>query len=393
RALVALLRREPASSKAPSLGGFSRTRFFLLPQVIDIHIVASFLFYFAFLLLSLVLLTEVFNFFELLGDVFRNNIPIGELLRYLLFLAPKLIYDAAPVSVLVAVLVTFGVMSKNNEITALKAGGVSLHRLSLPILVASLALSGLLFAFDHYVVTGANLIQDALRNRIKGKPVQTYLSPNRKWIFGRTSRIFYYRYLNETEGVLGGVSVYDLDPASFRLNRHISAERARWEPTLQTWIFQNGWARDIRSRDDTYRDFAGSTATFAGVDEPPSWFVKEVKTYKQMNYLQLDDYIAELRQSGFNTIPLQVQLHKKFSVPLFALVMALISIPFAFLTGSRGAMTGVGVSFTVAIAYFALGYFFEQLGNVNQLPPEIAAWAPDALFSLAGIYLMSRMRT
>ena len=73
--------------------------------------------------------------------------------------------------------------------------------------------------------------------------------------------------------------------------------------------------------------------------------------------------------------------------------MALLSVPFAFLTGNRGAMTGVGFSLGVAIAYFALNYLFEQLGNVGQLPPEIAAWSPDALFALAGIYLITRMRT
>ena len=355
--------------------------------------VTSFLFYFGLLLFSLVLLTEVFNFFELLGDVFKNEIAIGDLLRYLFFLAPKLIYDAAPVSVLVAVLVAFGVMSKNNEITAMKACGVSLYRLALPVLVTSLALSGALFGFDHYVVTNANLIQDALRNKIKGKPVQTYLNPQRQWIFGRGSRIFYYKYLNDTEGVLGGVSVYELEPKTFRLHRHISAERARWEPALKTWIFQNGWVRDVRQKEDVFRAFQGETATFAELDESPAWFTKEVKTYKQMNYLQLDNYIAELRQSGFNTLPLQVQYHKKFSVPLFALVMALLSVPFAFLTGNRGAMTGVGVSLGVAIAYFALNYLFEQLGNVAQLPPEMAAWSPDAVFALAGIYLMTRMRT
>lgn len=378
---------------AGGLSGFSKTRFFLLPQVIDTYVVTSFLFYFGLLLFSLVLLTEVFNFFELLGDVFKNEIAIGELLRYLFFLAPKLIYDAAPVSVLVAVLVAFGVMSKNNEITAMKACGVSLYRLALPVLVTSVALSGALFGFDHYVVTNANLIQDALRNKIKGKPVQTYLDPGRQWIFGRGSRIFYYKYLNDTEGVLGGVSVYELEPKTFRLHRHISAERARWEPALKTWIFQNGWVRDVRQKEDVFRAFQGETATFAELDESPAWFTKEVKTYKQMNYLQLDNYIAELRQSGFNTLPLQVQYHKKFSVPLFALVMALLSVPFAFLTGNRGAMTGVGVSLGVAIAYFALNYLFEQLGNVAQLPPEMAAWSPDAVFALAGIYLMTRMRT
>ena len=133
--------------------------------------------------------------------------------------------------------------------------------------------------------------------------------------------------------------------------------------------------------------------TFPELTEPPAWFLKEAIQYKQMNFAQLGAYIRELRQSGFDTVHLRVQLAKKFSVPLFAFIMALIAAPFAFLTGSRGAMAGVGVSLGVAVAYWSLGQLFEQLGNVNQLPPELAAWAPDALFAVAALYLLTRLRT
>lgn len=387
------LKRLPASAAGTPRRNGGGPRLFVLPQVIDYYVLSSFFFYFFVLLFTFVALIEVFNFFELLGDVFRNNIPIFQLFRYLFFLTPKLTYDAAPLGVLVAVLVTFGILSKNNEITALKACGVSLYRVSLPVLAAGAVLSGALFAFDHYVATGANVIQERLRNEIKGRPAQTYLRPQSPWIFGQGPRIFYYRYLNEAEGVLGGVSVYELEEKSFRLARHIYAERARWEPGLRTWVFQNGWVRDMGPGGERFRKFEGETATFSEIDEPPSWFIKEVKTYKQMTFEQLGDYIAEMRQSGFNTLPLQVQYHKKFSTPLFALVMALLSVPFAFLTGTRGALTGVGVSLGVAVAYFAVNYLFEQLGNAGQLPPHVAAWSPNAVFSLAGLYLMSRMRT
>ena len=112
-----------------------------------------------------------------------------------------------------------------------------------------------------------------------------------------------------------------------------------------------------------------------------------------MNFRELDGYIADLRQSGFDTVQLQVQYYKKFSVPLFALIMAMISVPFAFLTGNRGAMAGVGVSFGIAIAYWGVNQLFEQVGNINQLPPAAAAWAPNAVFFLAATYLMTRMRT
>ncbi len=371
-------------------GGGRRLR--LVPQLIDTYILSSFLFYFALLLASFVLITQIFTFFELLGDIVRTKTPMLRVAAYHFFLTPKLIYDAAPVSVLVAVLVTFGVLSKQNEITALKACGISLHRIAVPVMLASMSLSAALFAFDFYYVPEANRRQDAIRAEIKGRPPQTYLNPGRKWIRGQGSRIYYYRHFEQEDKVMAGVSVYELDPQTFRLRRHISAERARWEPRLKRWVFQNGWWRDIRGTNVVNFQTFDAT-TFAELTEPPGYFLKEVKQDKQMNFAELAAYIAELQQSGFDTVRLKVQYHKKFSVPLFAFVMALISAPFAFMTGTRGAMAGVGVSLGVAMAYWAVNQLFEQIGNLNQLPPVLAAWSPDVIFALAGVYLLAHLRT
>lgn len=366
----------------------------LLPQIVDTYILNNFLFYFAVLLASFVAITHVFTFFELLSDIVKNRIPMSRVLTYHIFLTPKLIYDSAPVSVLAAVLVTFGVLGKHNEVTAMKASGVSLYRLAAPVLVASFLLSAGLFAFDHYYVPEANRIQDGIRSEIKGRPVQTYLRPERTWIFGEGSRIYYYKYFDQADQVMYGVSVFDLEPDTFHLRRHIYAERARWEAPLATWILQDGWSRELNGvKVKRYDSFAGEARTFPELNEPPGYFLKEVKKDQQMNFVELSAYIRELQRSGFDTIRLQVQYHKKFAIPLFALIMALLSAPFAFVTGHRGAMAGVGVSFGVAIAYWAVSQLFEQVGNLAQLPPPLAAWSPDALFLLGGLYLFTHMRT
>ncbi|MEJ7606433.1 MAG: LptF/LptG family permease [Bryobacteraceae bacterium] len=379
-------------SESRRSGGVGSTRRFPIgPQIIDRYVLSSF-FLLSSALSSFVLMTHVLTFSSF-SATFKNKIPMRTVGKYLVFLTPKLIYDSTPVSVLVAVLVTFGVLTKNNEVTAMKACGVSLYRLAIPVLVASATLSLALFGFDHYVVPDANRTQDAIRNQIKDKPAQTYQRPD-KWIFGAGSKVFYYKYFDAAENVMVDVHVYQLDPATFRLTKHITAERARWEESLGTWIFQNGWSRTFEnSNEKKFEPFLGGTATFAGLRETPSYFLKEVKQDKQMNYRELAAYITELQQSGFDTIRLQVQYHKKFAVPLFAVIMAMISIPFAFLTANRGAMAGVGVSFGIAIAYWAVSQLFEQVGNVNQLPAAIAAWSPDAVFSLAGLYALARMKT
>ena len=375
-----------------------RFRLPLFPQIIDGYMLGGFFFWFVAALLGFVAISHIYTFFELIGDMIRNRIPMNTMLRYLYFLTPKYLYDYTPISVLVAVLVRFSILTKNNEVTAFKASGVSVYRMAIPVVLMAAVLSGGLFLFDHYVVPGANLEQDGLRNKIKGKPVQTYLRPDRKWVRGGEGRFYYYKLFDEMENTMLGVSVFEINEKEFYISRHISAEKARWEPSIKQWVFQNGWRRDLKPDKDLihttgFDDFAGETRTFNELKEAPEYFLRENKQGKQMNYQQLERYIAELEQSGFDTTQLQVQYHKKFSTPLFALIMALIAVPFAFSGNRGGAMPAVGLSIGIAILYIAVNQLFEQVGNLNQLPPQIAAWSPDGLFALAGLYFSARVRS
>ncbi len=391
-----------AAWRWPGVSNGRGLRLSLLFQLMDSYVLGSFLFYFAVLLVSFVLLYHIFEFFELLSDMLTNHIPLTRFLTYLYYLTPQLIYTTAPISVLVATLVTFGVLTKRNEITAFKACGISLYRLTLPVLLMSMLLSGALFLFDHYVLPESNRRQDAIRNEIKGRPVRTYLRPDNQWIFGKGLRIYYYSYFDASRDVLAGVNVFEFEPTRFRLARHVSAERAHWEEQLHTWVFQNGVSREIRdirtagsdrfaTRVVGYDKF--TVKTFPGLEESPDYFLREVKQYQQMNFRELREYILVLTQSGFDTVRLWVQFHKKFSFPVFAFIMALLAVPFAFLTGNRGALAGVAVSIAIAIVYVLVNALFEQMGNVRQLPAALAAWSPDVIFTIAGTYLLLRLRT
>ncbi|MBV8068770.1 MAG: LptF/LptG family permease [Acidobacteriaceae bacterium] len=368
-------------------------RFGLRPMLIDAYVLNGFLFYFCVLLAALVALIEVFTFFELLGDMIKNDIAMSTMVDYLWHLAPSLVYQLTPIGTLVASLICFGILTKYNEVTAFKASGISVHRLAAPVLVVSFVLSGLLFTFDHYYIPEANRRQERLRAIIKNKAVASYLNPNRKWVYGQGSRIYNYQAFDGRRSIMSNVNVYELDPATFRVARQVSAQWARWNDAKHAWVFENGITQIDTQNGNSYRSFYGKTAIFSELTEPPSWFVREEKEYKEMNFQELGQYIRELKASGLDTIPLQVQYYKKFAVPLFALIMAILSIPFAFIAGNRGAMTGVGISFGVAIAYWTIGTLFEQVGDLNQLPAVMAAWSPDIIFSLAGLYLMARMKT
>jgi lipopolysaccharide export system permease protein len=362
------------------------------PMILDDYVLRDFAMNLVLVLSAFLLLLLVFTVFELLGDIVRNQVSpliVGE---YLLSVSPYFLYNIAPLAILLAVLITLGLMHRANEITAIKATGISIYRIVTPVLVACAILAVGLFFSDQLYLPYANKRQDALRNMIKGKPAQTYLNPDRKWIFGQHSNIYYYQLFDSERNEFGRLSVFQFDPATFQLTQRVYAARARWEETVHQWVCTQGWERDFRGPAiENYRTF--EVGTFAAVSEPPTYFKKEVKQSSEMSYQELRRYIHDLQQSGFEVVRLRVQLEKKFAFPMVSLVMAVLAIPFSLQAGRRGAVTGVAVAVGIALVYWTVSGLFEAMGNISELPPFLAAWSPDLIFALLGGYMILRVPT
>jgi LPS export ABC transporter permease LptG/LPS export ABC transporter permease LptF len=402
---------KPAANGTEKREGFSLTGFLdklqrrppraksrnAFPRILDEYVVREFIGMFFLVLSGFVLLMLVFTFFDLVGDILRNHIPLITVGAYLINLTPYMLYQIAPLAVLIATLVTFGVLNRNSEIIAMKATGISLYRLVIPIVTISAILSVALFLFDQYYLPQANRRQEALRNTIKGKPPQTVAHPEHNWIFGQPhpgepGRIFYYQFFDPDRKEFANLSVFEFDPSTFSLTRRIFAARVYADADSGTWRFQNGWVRDMQGAETVaFRPF--SQTTFSEIHEEPGYFTKENKQSQEMNFGQLDDYIRDLRQSGLDTMRLRVQLWHKLAYPLIAVVMAILAIPFALSMGRRGSLTAIAVAIGVALTYFVVNGTFEAMGNVNYLPAALAAWSSDILFALVGGYLLLRTPT
>ena len=369
------------------------------PRILDEYVVMEFLKTFLLVLFGFVVLMLVFTFFDLVSDILRNHIPLSTVGQYLVNLTPDMLYQIAPLAVLIAVLVTFGVLNRNSELIAMKATGISLYRLVVPIVSIAAILSVSLFLFDEYYLPQANRKQEALRNIIKGRPPQTVLHPENNWIFGQAGageqgRIFYYEFFDPVRNEFANLSVFEFDPATFALSRRIFASRAIWNANLNSWVFEDGWQRDFEGAtvsEDGYHAF--DQTSFAEMHEEPGYFKKESLQSQEMNFEQLDHYINDLRQSGFDTMVLRVALWHKLAYPLIAIVMAVLAIPFALSMGRRGSLTGIAVAIFVALTYFVADSLFGAMGNHNYLPAALAAWSPDILFGLTGGYLLLRTPT
>ena len=382
--------RGMSAPTARSHGGVTAPGF---PLILDNMILRDFAVYLAMILATFLMLALVFTFFELLTDIVRNKVSFILLAAYLLNLSPSLIYLMAPMSVMLAVLITFGLLQKSSELTAMKATGFSIYRATFPVIVLAGSCSppacSSSTSSTSRTPTGARRSCATRSRASRRRPI---LQADRKWIFGESNQIYYYQVFDPDADRFGGISVFEFDPATFQLTRRVHATGAHWEPSLKKWVFEDGWVRTLNGASiQEYRTF--DVATFPELAEDPSYFKKEVRQSSEMDYEELRNYIHDLQQSGFDTVRLKVQLQKKMALPADYAGHGVLAIPFSAQSRRGGALAGVAIALGVAIVYWVTAGIFEAMGNANQLPAMLAAWGPDVIFALAGGYLLLRVPT
>jgi lipopolysaccharide export LptBFGC system permease protein LptF len=195
------------------------------------------------------------------------------------------------------------------------------------------------------------------------------------------------------------LSVFRFDPQDHRLRSRRYVQKAvyvadaREGDSEPLWMMDQGWLREFSdstdSKDIKFARFTNQAAHF----EPAGYFVTEAREPELMNFLQLRQYIDELRASGYNVLEHEVGLYRKIAFPFVTLVMTLIAVPFAVTTGRRGAMYGIGVGIVLALIYWVMISIFAAFGASGVLDPMLAAWAPNLIFGAAAAYLLLTVRT
>jgi LPS export ABC transporter permease LptG len=332
----------------------------------------------------------VFDLSETVDEILKNKAPTGVVLRYYKYLSLQMFYEIAPIVVLVTTLMTFSLLARKNEITAAKALGISLYRLALPALAASLLVAGFCAYLEAQVLPASNEKVAKLKDRIRGsETVRTYRRADRQWLFGQGRYIYNYLHYDPEQQALQRLQVFDFD-TNHRLNRRLFSEKAQY--IGDAWVFTNGWSRSYGGVEVTdYKRF--EAPKIVRYPETPSYFDSEIRPPDQMRYSELREYIEELRDSGQPVPELQVELYNKIAFPVVSLVMALVALPFAFRLGRQGALYGVGLSVVLGMVFLAIFIFFTKMGEVGALPPMVAVWSPGTVFTILSAYLFLGVRT
>jgi LPS export ABC transporter permease LptG len=329
-------------------------------------------------------LTMLAEFMDLVDDVQQNHVAWSVLFKYLLFQSPDRLRLVLPVAFLVATLTTLGLMARRNEITAIKAGGISVYRLAVPIVTAA-TLGGLfLFGLGEFIVPYTNRVALREKDIVKGRPARSLFQTPDRMVLGANGRFYRLTSQGGAPDVLYNVWVYDVDPASWTLEQCLFASQARWNRYGGFYDLERGWRRMV-AQGPVFKPF---NATRTREIEPPEYFRQDEASGETLGFVELRDHIRTLASMGMDVIRLEVELHSKLALPAVAIVMALLGIPFAFIVGRRGALYGIGVALLLAIVYWSCVKIFEGLGVNALLAPALAMWAPNILFAGAAVYLL-----
>lgn len=325
------------------------------------------------------------DFFGRIDIFLKYPTPLRWKLLYFLLKVPQTVFNITPVSLLVALLVTLGIMNRNREITAVRCGGMTLTRLCAPLVFLGFLTSLAVFFTNELIVPYATRQQlYVLDVHIKNRPSRSIFRQNRIWFYGEHNTIFNVQLLDPVERSMEGVTLFRFDQAGVRLVQRIDARRARYR--RGQWHFSNVTVRSFLQGGEIKARFFRSRRFL--LPERPEDISQYRERPEEMNFRALADYVRKLRRSGFNPTAYEVDLQTKFSLPLVSLVITVMAIPFAFRSGAAsGIVASLGASITLGFAYWIVISMGISLGHAGRLSPLLAAWLPNLFFSTFAGYL------
>lgn len=364
------------------------------PTLLDGYIARQYGRILAMTIAGLLGLFYISSFIDKSDKLFKGQITVTTLLEFLFWSTPEFLTYIIAIGVLLAGLVTIGLLTKNSELIVMRACGISLYRTAMPMIAFALVTGAALLALQENILAAANRRADQLNHLIRTGSPQTFGVLNRKWIVGRNGEIYHYQYYDPRRQELHQLSIFEFDRAAHRLTRRTFVQAARYTADARPdaepqWALDQGWVREFGAEEVRFTRIGDQVARL----EAAEYFVTEAREPELMNFSQLRVYIDELRASGYNVLEHEVGLHRKVAFPFVTLVMTLIAVPFAVTTGRRGAMYGIGVGIVLALIYWVMISVFAALGASGVLNPMLAAWAPNLVFGAVAVYLLLTVRT
>lgn len=349
--------------------------------ILDKYLTREIIKYLCMVLLSVVGIYLAVDFFQKIDNFMLADLPLSRMLAYFMLKLPLIVSQIMPVCVLLGVLIAFGLMNKNNEIIALKSGGVSVYYLLRPVLVIGIVFSIFLFLLSEAIVPVTISRANAIwLSEVKKKTLLTY-KQNNIWIKGNRS-IYYIDYYNPNKNRISGISLNYFDD-EFRLIKRVDAKEGIYKEGK--WVLFDLMEQVLDGKDEGYK-VSFYEEQVAQVDFEPQDLKHLVKKSEEMSVTDLFEYIQDVENEGYDATTYRVDFHAKIAIPLVCVIMCIIGTGIAV---KRRIKEGLSVSIAFGVAmvflYWVSYSFCLSLGFGGMLPPIIAAWISNVIFACLGI--------
>jgi len=358
-------------------------------HIVDRYLVREYVTFMAIGLGVAATLFVVIDLLQTLDRYLRMKPPLIYIFEHFAYRLPAALHEGLPVVMLVATIFLFLTLTRYHELTALKAAGVSLYRVSAPILGLGLGVAVVAGLFQELALPTLNERGDEVdRVKIRGQAPRHLQSRQRLWVRSADSRFYRVELLNPGTNDMYGMTILEVDK-EFRLTGRLDARRAHW--TQAGWELSDGAYREIGAHG------AVQTVPFVwtalDLKEEMEDFIRIQKPVSTMSYRELREYIVQLEAAGFQVRKYLVELYSKLSFPLVNVVMVLVAIPFALQSPRGGRLFGIGLAIAIMAGYLVIHYVALAFARADLLPPLIAAWTANVIFMGIGTSLLLRART
>lgn len=386
----------PASTPKPQASGGRRNVVVVIrlprlrlpgPGLLDRYVSSLYMRIVGLSFLGLLGLFYISAFIDKSERLFKGDASLGLVMSFLLYSTPQFIYFIIPLAALLSVLITFGLLARSSELTVMKACGISLYRIALPVVMMSLVGSLILFGLEQNLLAESNRKAEAYDREIRNLPPQNLNPLNRRWIVARDGSIYHYGYFDPDAVTLTNLTIYTPAQDAWQLASVTHAPTAEYR--RGGWSARTGWVREYHEDTARYRPFTNQVLPV----EPPDYFGTSAPVAELMTVAELRQHIEDLSNSGVNVIPLAVELQRKIAFPFVTVVMSLLAVPFGVTTGRRGALYGIGIGIVLALSYWVVLHVFLAIGGAGLLPPFLAGWSANIIVAGAAAYLFLNTKT
>jgi len=332
----------------------------------------------------------VVDLLQTLDRFLRIKPPFTYILQHFIFRLPGALYDGLPIVVLIATVFLFLSLTRAHELDALKAAGVSLYRVSVPILVFALMLSVAAGFFQETALPAINARAEEIDSvKIRGNLPRHLQKRNQLWYRSTETRFWRMQLLDPVERSIDQLLLLEVNQ-DFQLVSRLDAKRARWTPT--GWELSQGFLRPVVK--GTQMDSTPFERLVVKMPEDIQDFTKVQTAPEIMSFVELRAYVQKLQETGHQAGKYIVELYSKLSFPLVHLIMALVAIPFALISPrSGGRAVGIAIAIVISVGYWLVHYMALAFAKADLLPPFLAAWTANVVFAGLGAALFLRART